>query len=341
MKEIYKIILLVVAVQLLVPVLHAQNYQTVLNTVNITAGPASAPKQICVKSREVLVGGINILNLRTGQYAFTGEQIKFNVTVRDPNGWINIGSVQVFGPDPTGVVCTQMSNIPNCDGLGNFNSATDRSYQCILTVQPSWYLNSKVKISVLDVSGMSFVNSTHEEVWDFNPQISMSLSTSDNQPIRFKPANPGEWAESENYVVLKNTAEAGVNLWVWIAGQGPGLTSTSSVSICPTTNVLEWHRDVAPSGNIQVANNDPDTGIAYRAVSGTLQTPWLWMRKYDPNAGCNLFNCFDGMPVPTDAPMQNILTNQGTANIYFKIHYPSPCVGTFDQGGILIIARPV
>jgi len=337
LKEIYKIILLAIAVQLLMPLTFAQ----IFSVVNMTAGPGNAPKQICIKAREVVVDGINTLGLRSGQYAFTGEQIKYNLTIRDPNGWMNIGSVQVFGPDSTGVICTQMPNIPNCDGLGNFNPSTDRSYQCILTVQPTWGLNSKVKISVLDVAGNAFVNSTHEEQWDFNPQISMQVSTSDSQPIHFRTVNPGEWVESENYVIIKNTAEAGVNLWVWIAGDGPGLVDTSGTSICPTTNVLEWHRDLSPTGNLNVTPNDPDTGVAYRAVSGTLQTSWLWMRQYNPNAGCSLTNCFNGMPVPTDVPMQNVLTNQATANIYFKIHYPVPCIGTFNQGGILIIAKPV
>ncbi len=333
----YKIILLAIAVQLLIPLSLAQYF----NTVPITASPASSPKQICIKDRAVIVDGINIYGLRSGQYAFTGEQIRFNITVRDPNGWINVGSVQVFGPGSTGVVCSPRSNIPNCDGLGNFNSATDKSYECILTVQPTWGLNSKVKISVLDIVNNAFVNSTHEENWDFNPAITMQVSTSDGQPISFAVANPGEWAESQNYVIIKNTAEAGVNLWLWIAGNDTGLTSTTSTAICPTTNVLEWHRDVAPLGNTQVANNDPDTGVAYRAVSGSLQTPWLWMRKYNPNAGCSLTNCFDGMPIPSHTLGQNILTNQATANIYFKIHYPVPCIGTFDQGGIFIIARPV
>jgi hypothetical protein len=337
LKEIYKIILLAIAVQLLMPLTFAQ----IFSTINMTAGPGNAPKQICVVNRSVIVDGINILNLRTGMYAFTGEQIKYNVTIRDPNGWINVGSVQVFGPNSTGVVCTQLPTTLPCVGLGSVNPSTDRTYQCILTVQPTWGLNGQVKISVLDVSGGEFVNSSYTEVWNFNPSISMQVTTSDNQPIRFQPANPGDWADSENYVTIKNTAEAGVNLWVWIAGDGPGLVATSGTSLCPTTNVLEWHRDLAPTGNLNVSINDPDTGVAYKAVSGTLQTNWLWMRQYNSTAGCSLSNCFNGMPVPTDVPMQNVLTNQATANIYFKIHYPVPCIGSFNQGGIFIIAKPV
>lgn len=337
MKQTYKLIYLLVVAQFLLPIAFAQIY----SSVNITAGPGSSPKQICIKSRELIVDGINVFGNRTGQYAFTGEQIKFNITVRDPNGWINIGSVKIFGPNSTGAVCTQMTNIPNCDGLGNFVGTTDRSYQCVLTVQPQWGLDSTVKISVLDVANNVFVNSTHEETLDFNPAISMQVTTSDNQPISFRTVNPGEWVESSNYVKIKNTAEGGVNLWVWIAGNSTGLFGSTNASICPTTNVLDWHRDVDPLGNTVVADNDPDTGVAYRAVSGTLQTPWLWMRTYNQDAGCSITNCFDGMPLPSDIVGRNVLTNNGEANVYFKIHYPVPCSGTFNQGSMLIIAKAV
>jgi len=308
-------------------------------SVSIGASPLTSPKQICVSNRELIVDGVNTLGLRDSNYAFTGEQINFNVTVRDPNGMLALGGLKVKVGTIKEVLCKPTSNIPTCDGLGSFNILTDRSYRCILTVEPLWGLSTKLNFVAYD-SNFNEFEGTYQETWDFNPSISMSVTTSNGFPIVFEPAKPGEWATSTNKIVIKNTAEAGVNLWTWIAGNNTGLWDPSGAGVCPTTNVLAWH--VGAEGVVRSSPPSTDTGVAFQAVSGTLSTPWTWMSVYDENAGCGLLTgCYGGKPIPTSVSYENVLTNGGTEEVQFKIHYPVPCIGSYTQGMIIIIAKAI
>ncbi|MCD6557601.1 MAG: hypothetical protein J7K31_01040 [Candidatus Aenigmarchaeota archaeon] len=331
-------------------------------TVEVGAGatPGDSTPTICVKDRAVTVNGVNILNYRTGLYAFTGETIVFDVAVRDPNGAADIGQLKIQVEGNPEVLCTEISfsdfdgDPPRtCDGLGTLSHATDKTFRCTLTVEPGWYDDSEVKMTVYN-SAFVATDGTHTENWFFNPAISMSVVTSDGLPIHFEDGQPGDWVHSLNKLQIKNIAEGGVNLWMWIAGTD--LTDPNGASLCPDSNVLRLHEDAGGDGldtdGLVEANSD-DTGMAFRGWTGTIMGPWTWMSNYDDNAACNNVlpntatgTCYGGKPVPKNTELNqgalgNLLTNQGTLEIEFKLHYPVPCIGTFSDGTIYIIAKAV
>jgi hypothetical protein len=188
----------------------------------------------------------------------------------------------------------------------------------------------------------------------------MSVSTSDELPIHFEDMPYGSdepherTVHSENRLVVKNTAEGGVNMWMYLAGTD--LYDPSGASKCPTTNKLAL------------------SNMAYRAWSGTQWTSWqgwVQMEKYDQNAACDLIDegsyireprdedgnqfldantnmrCYGGLPVPYDynVPeedwLSHLLTNQGKLEVEFKLEYPIPCVGTFTQGSMMVFGKAV
>jgi hypothetical protein len=69
-------------------------------------------------------------------------------------------------------------------------------------------------------------------------------------------------------------------------------------------------------------------------------TPWL----NAPNLNLAV-SCYGAKPVPpsrvTLNPLENVLTNQGTLEMEFKLQYPMPCIGTFDQGNIYVFGKAI
>jgi hypothetical protein len=345
----------------------------------VGAQPGDQDPKICVYHRDVTIGwdadpvGINALDYRTGLYAFTGEMIEFTIVIRDPNGALDIGFPKIRVAGASEVLCNEIhhpcrrgdeqgSEICECNGFGELHfgeEGTDRAYVCHLTVEPSWYGEEEVKITAYN-SAFEPTDSTHVETWFFNPSLSMSVSTSDGQAIHFEEMPYGadepheRTVHSENRLVVKNTAEGGVNMWMYLAGTD--LYDPSGASKCPVTNRLDL------------------SNMAYRAWSGTQWTSWqgwVQMEKYDQNAACDLIDdgsyireprdedgnqfldantnmrCYGGLPVPYDynVPeedwLSHLLTNQGKLEVEFKLEYPIPCVGTFTQGSLMVFGKAV
>ena len=278
--------------------------------------------KVCVWGREIDVDGINILDARFGQYAFTGEQIKFNITVRDPRGAEDIGYVKLLIGEEQEVLCnpTYYYDGP-CNGFGPFNNDTDRTFVCELTVEPDWYGEKELAIAVFDINDNPTLG-LHKETWFFNPAISLSVETSDDQPIRFEKGGPGDIVHSLNRMIIRNFGEGGVNLWMYMAGTdfyGIGVTK------CPTTNRL-----------------DIEDWMQFQAWSGTISGDWTYMSEYDENDACSLSGtCYGGVPLPGSAPFNNILTNNGILEVQFKLEYPMPCIGKFGAASIIIIGKAI
>jgi uncharacterized protein YegL len=278
--------------------------------------------KVCVWGREIDVDGINILDARFGQYAFTGEQIKFNITVRDPRGAEDIGYVKLLIGEEQEVLCnpTYYYDGP-CNGFGPFNNDTDRTFVCELTVEPDWYGEKELAIAVFDINDNPTLG-LHKETWFFNPAISLSVETSDDQPIRFEKGGPGDIVHSLNRMIIRNFGEGGVNLWMYMAGTdfyGIGVTK------CPTTNRL-----------------DIEDWMQFQAWSGTISGDWTYMSEYDENDACSLSGtCYGGVPLPGSAPFNNILTNNGILEVQFKLEYPMPCIGKFGAASIIIIGKTI
>jgi len=304
--------------------------------VDVGAGPGDTDPKICVYERIVKPDGINNCEYRAGQYAFAGEMIVYAVVVRDPNGVEDIGYVKVQIDGEPELLCNEKYVSPNsCDGLGSFDPETDKAFVCHLTVEPTWYADSTLTISVWNTVEER-TDSTHSENWFFNPGIALDVSTSDGQPIHFEDGGPGDWVHSLNHVKIKNIGEGGVNLWMYLAGTD--LYGIEGAAKCPITNKLDIEN------------------MYFRGWSGTLgpQDPpfdfdeWVPMSEYDENDGCDwaccgtpLKTCYGGKPVPGWSPMDNVLTNQGMMEVEFKIEYPVPCVGTFDNGEILVFGKAI
>jgi len=273
------------------------------------------------------------------------------------------GQVYLLEPETMGgfypeVLCNPVSLSDSCNGMGTMNPLTDRAYVCHLTVEPQWDGEKEVKITAYN-SAFEPTDGTHVETWFFNPALSMSVSTSDGQAIHFEEMPYGATGDlrtvhSLNRLKVKNTAEGGVNMWMYLAGTD--LTDPSGASKCPTTNVLTIDR------------------MEYRGWSGTQwhsNEGWIEMGKYDQNAACDVISggfklgasdidndgrleavptqtlkCYGGLPVPydinaLDAALSHVLTNQGNLEVEFKLTYPTPCVGSFTQGSLLVFGKAI
>jgi Mg-chelatase subunit ChlD len=275
--------------------------------------------KICVWGRDIVVNGINILDARVGQYAFTGEQIKFNITVRDPKGAEDIGYVKLLVEGEQEVLCNPIFYNGSCNGFGNFTNETDRAFKCELTVEPTWYGEEEITIAVYDINN-NMILGNHKEIWFFNPGISLDVNTTDGQPIQFEEGGAGDIVHSINHIIVKNLGDGGLNLWMYIAGTdlyGIGAAK------CPKTNKI-----------------DIENWMQFRGWTGTISGNWTYMSEYDENDGCKLFGtCYGGLPVPENAT--NVLTNNDILEVEFKLEYPMPCIGKFDDGSIIIIGKPI
>jgi len=320
--------------------------------ITVIADPTVKDPKICVYTRDISPDGINNCDARFGQYAFTGEEMYFEIIVRDYLGWENIGFVKMQVGGNEEVLCNPIATTETeCNGLGTLDIFTDRTFKCELTVEPQWYDETEIMFTVYDVNGKE-TSGTHKETWFFNPAISIGVETNDEGPIAFEQGGPGDYVHSLNRVQIRNTGEGGVNLWIFLAGTdlyGIGAAK------CPTTNKIDIEQ------------------MFFRAWSGTQQTPsenpwgnsefdgWVPMGEYDENAPCDAacwFNtpqvevggpmdprafvtCYGGKPIPGWTPTDNILTNGGLMEVEFKLHYPTPCIGTFSSGQIFVFGKAI
>jgi len=234
-----------------------------------------------------------------------------------------------------------------CDGLGVFNFETDKAFECTLTVEPDWYGDTEVVLAAYNSAGQS-TEATHSENWFFNPAISIDVSTSDGLPIHFEEMPYGADSPEErtvhslNKIRVKNTAEGGVNLWMFVAGTD--LYDPSGASKCPDTNYIAIESNKF-SDTITLDHHL----MQYRGWSGTQWQSWEgWadLYKYNQNADCSILSCYGATPavLGTDGsfdPLAHILTNQGTLELEFKLTYPMPCIGTFSQGSIYVFGKAV
>lgn len=357
MKKLFALVLSLVLATMSVGLVAAD---VAVGGVGAGAEPGDQVPRICVKHRDVIIGtdanppGINPFDYRTSLYSFTGEQLEYYIAVRDPNGALDIGYAKIKVDGGAEVLCNPVSSWEwdyTCDGMGELDyegdESTDKLFHCLLTTEPQWYGENEVKITVYNSANQP-TDGTHVETWFFNPSLSLSVSTNDGQPIRFEPlpygANTPEerTVHSVNRLQVRNTAEGGVNMWMFLAGTD--LFDPNGASKCPTTNVL------AIEPNMQ-----------YRGWTGTQWTSWegwKYMGKYNQNDDCELnfpnatTHCYGGHPVPASEnfnennhlgqnPFDNVLTNGGLLEVEFKLTYPMPCIGTFSNGQIMVFGKAV
>jgi len=319
-------------------------------------------------------GCVDLFNsdVRMNEYAFTGEQIAELVAARDLNGAIDLvkadlmvdGSAVVKCNDVTAdaIAGTNQGNFkenpmaderPDLDGFQVISSTNyntwfghkidytqipaksagtitgldtrfDKLYECILTVTPSMSGKSEVLVTAWDQADET--GDSPLQMWWFNPAIVLDVSTSDGGPIAFEDgASPGQMVYSTNSLFVENDAEGGVDLYAWIAATD--LVDTSGAAKCPTSNVLESDQ------------------MEYRCKIGTLfNDPWTPLTNPVDSMSCRFAQrCQNAQPLlPSDGlPLVSFILNGHTAECWFRITYPVPCVGTFDEGQVLLYVRAV
>jgi hypothetical protein len=319
-------------------------------------------------------GCVDFTGERLNEYAFTGEQIAELVDARDFNGAIDILSAYLQVDGVSIAKCNDITNQitdscggaaycsnchdkevcnadPNCawgyywfghlinfDDIPaesmapqGFDSSFDKLYECILTVTPEMNGNpSEVLVQATDEAGATG-NSPVQE-WYFNPAIMIDVFTNDGQPITFDVGQPGQTVYSLNTLKIKNEAEGGVDLVAWLAGTD--LTSPEVASKCPYSNVFDVEGLLDPSGR--------QYGIEYRCKIGTFfNNPWNFVQNPNDKLDCTLDCCQGAKPLIPDTGMVSIVANGHTAECWFRLTYPVPCVGDFTDGQILIYARAI
>ena len=307
-------------------------------------------------------GCVKIIGDRFNEYLFTGEQVGTLVAVRHTNGVEAIASPVVLEVDgevkvlcnditgdytylPNGSVGVQYSydwfghdiegdllEQPPAKSAGTpqgFNLAYDKLFQCIYTATEDDVGLLPVEVVATDEDGDEGRGAL-DFIW-FNPEILVDVTTSDGGPISFADGSSGQTVYSTNHLIVTNEAEGGVILFVWIAGSD--LVSSEGPAKCPDTNVLE-------SDNIE-----------YRCKIGSLfGNEWEDLDNPDDTLSCKFWNsnteCQNSESLLGEEngwPFNHLsfLTVGSWAECWFRLTYPTPCIGLFDQGTIYIFARAV
>jgi hypothetical protein len=320
---------------------------------------------------------------REDNYAFTGEQIAELVVARDLDGAIAIthAMLQVDGDDIA--YCNEVSITDVCtidqetglytacswkghegvtfDNLMNeyppqssestragFDGRYDKLYECILTVTDYMQDDSIITVEVTD-SVNQLTAMTDDQHFFFNPAVSLTVGTSDDEDIRFEEGYAGDLVYSENKLTLVNDAEGGVDIAVWLGGTD--LISPDAAAKCPQSNILD----------VEGTSTDHEDGMLFRCTLDNglyIEQAWMQIKNKNTKLDCddvwNPENEYFGdetSKVHTDGyclglnPLflshENVLENGHEAECSFKLHYPVPCIGDFTEGNLNILMRAV
>jgi hypothetical protein len=261
-----------------------------------------------------------------------------------PNTW--------YGHDVSSLLTILPPKMGVADKTG-FDSTTDKIYGCLMTVTPDMVGNpvgdpSDVVVQVSDTSITTVT--TDVQSWYFNPAISISVSFDAGTAITFPAAQAGQTVYSTNTLMIENTAKGGVDLAAYLAGND--LTDTSGTGLCPTSNVLN------------VSN------LAYRCKVGTymseVYTPLQHLNTkeaceklsdrqcmIDERSTCAddgrgfIFDdhhrsCFNDLLPDASKEETSILYNGHTAECWFQLTVPLPCIGTFSAANAVdVLVRAI
>ena len=285
------------------------------------------------------------LTERENNYAFEGEQIKYQVSVKDKNGiqkisdvFGTLGDVQGAGNDIE-VNCVENLRTDldtSCNArideevLTDFDPLTMRYYDCTFTVETadSHYGEYWYTVEVEDLDGLS--NTVDEnEYWYLNPTIALSI----DGDLTFDDVRPGTSSYSQTLLVGNDADDgSGVLLDMFISGTD-FYDSASSGAACPTTNQLglENFRYHATNGAYSSADD-----LATHA-SRTLDLENYVSIGYatgfnNPNPFYDRFEILQ--TAMTGYSAGNVLTPGSELAITFKLNLPEPCNGDFDTGSL-------
>jgi len=300
--------------------------------------------------------------LRVNEYAFYGEKIAELVVARSPLGaeLLTGANMVVEGAvsqpmcnditdditddkqwHPFGVdidVTQEMADMPPAYvplATDGFNELTDKIYQCIFTVSDEAYQEDGTPVYVeVYARGLDMPVQSQWQLWFFNPEIIIDVSLAqggEGASLEFETGVPGQTVYATDTLLIKNCAEGGVDLMVWMAGRD--LLATSLEAKCPDSQVLA------------ISNVD------FRCKIGTLfNDVWTPMPYYNSNLECISSDgkCKGAEPLlkgsDNELPFEDgLLANGHTAECWFRLYYPTPiCYGEFSaEQAVLIIARAI
>ncbi|MFH1527138.1 MAG: hypothetical protein ABIG69_10900, partial [Bacteroidota bacterium] len=240
-----------------------------------------------------------------------------------------------------------------------YDDQIDLVYLCVVEVESSWNEDDKIAVNATDRTGAE--GQTLEELWDFNPALTVDVRTSDNNPLTFgtklldqntpgvtspnciqelnggledlDPNNGRDCTKyfdlpdgkklcdvsfSTNKIIIENKGI--VDLWPFIATTD--FHNSQGMAICPFDNTLSANQ------------------FEYRAIQGSWDSGWRVMPEYASNMACNgptigdscrgACRITEGCPINILGPSQNI-------QMQLKIVWPTPCIGSFNEGSIYAI----
>jgi hypothetical protein len=294
---------------------------------------------------------------RFEEYAFTGEQLKFVVGVRDCNMAEDIAYAKVTVDGEVEALCNVIPHpqvvfdhlnidieeqMPlKCGGsVGpGYDHNHDKIFECILTVEPSWYGPKSVNIEAYDQTGAASTMGIAQS-WFFNPAVIIDVDTNDGAssiwyelPVGQTVLFPGQSTFSGNKLVVTNLAEGGVDLWAFIAATD--LTDpTHSGAKCPWSNVLDVEG---------LYFKDVQYGMQYRCKIGTFEDDeWEWITNKVNTDGCSPSMCYNAKHLLAGYAPASIIGNLKSAECQFRLTLPLDCtVSEFTEGKIQVIVKAV
>jgi len=319
----------------------------------------SVPPSWIVGEGEEQAGCVDWTGERYNEYLFTGEQLGILVVARDLNGALDMPSEAILLVDGmerakcnevTSEICTAHDGNNECTSCAGWAGHStndlctdlppekgaieagldldvDKVYECIFTVANAMhdYGDVEVTVEVTDEAGL-IGTSVPENVW-LNPAVSLDFTVVPDDSITFPGGTCEQVVYSPDTLKIKNTAEGGVDLAVWLAGTD--LEAADGAAKCPYSNII-----------------DVDQFLDFRCKIGTdMDNTWRKVPNPNDKLSCGPVHsdCQGAAPLTLSDPTgHSILGNMHTAECWFRFTYPCPCVGDFEEGGdIIIYARAI
>jgi hypothetical protein len=258
-------------------------------------------------------------------YAFEGETITFEVDVTDTDG-INADCVQVHvvltkeGVSPKQAGCL-MQGLPT-------NSGKTAHYRCVYTVEPAdsgtmGLYSISVQAQDNACRGGGCTATLPGLSLSLNPTVSLSITAQDRFGFMYDSSGtnisgkiyPGMTVYTP-FINVENSADQESGLYMVLQMYATDMWDFDhSGAICPTTNYLS-------------ADN-----IDYEATHLNILQPWTQMYRKEANKG---------MVFKTDENANGNFMGVGDdITMRFRLNIPTPCQGTFDDGGEIVLVGAV
>jgi len=229
-----------------------------------------------------------------------------------------------------------------------FDPLYDKIYECFLTVTDEQQGQDSMTVTVYDTVNDEEAT-TPEQIWFFNPEVSLDISLSSGHSIAFEDGYAGDTVYSTNSLLIENGAEGGVDIAVWLGGTD--LSSPDMAAKCPYSNVLDVE-GIDVNHNDHIDPYEPQ-GMHFRCtLDNGIYVEQEWQQVENKNSKEKCEDVSDGKDGVLDRehcldlhPLfyghENVLENGHEAECWFKLQYPVPCIGEFTGGNLIILMRAI